>query len=80
MKQVVPKPRPWAVAVKYCGYFKNRSNPPQPLVSRLLGEQDALTILPFAKDSTENTATAKVDLPPQKKEIHVSNNFIFGKI
>lgn len=27
VKQVAPKPRPWAVAVKYCGCFKNRSNP-----------------------------------------------------
>lgn len=24
-KQVAPKPQPWAVAVKYCGCFKNRS-------------------------------------------------------
>ena len=29
VKQVPPKPRSWAVAVKYCGYFKNRSNPPR---------------------------------------------------
>jgi len=28
VKQVAPKPRPWAVAVKYCGCFKNRSDLP----------------------------------------------------
>lgn len=29
-KQVAPKPQPWAVAVKYCGCFKNRSSLPRP--------------------------------------------------
>lgn len=32
VKQVAPKPRPWAVAVKYCGCFKNRSTLHSPLL------------------------------------------------
>lgn len=38
-KQVAPKPQPWAVAVKYCGCFKNRSFHPRS--PRLLARQSS---------------------------------------
>lgn len=39
-KQVAPKPQPWAVAVKYCGCFKNRSFHPRS--PRLLARQSSV--------------------------------------
>lgn len=69
VKQVAPKPRLWTVAVKYCGYFKNRSNPSCAFSSLLLNEQGALPILPLRR--IQNTISYRKDLLLQKNEIQV---------
>lgn len=57
-KQVAPKPQPWAVAVKYCGCFKNRSfhprSPPSP--GPAIFRRNTLPINPLPKNLPEDAA------------------------
>ena len=70
-KQVAPKPQPWAVAVKYCGCFKNRSflsPPPLSPQSSLVGNAAIFPVetrslppqnLPRPKDAPRDGLPAK---------------------
>lgn len=54
-KQVAPKPQPWAVAVKYCGCFKNRSfrpcsTSPAPPGPSLLGDLPSSSVSTLCRE------------------------------
>lgn len=77
VKQVAPKPRPWAVAVKYCGCFKNRSNP-----SRRYFPSSWRTrrgACPISREELVGKYSCSENIHRTKRRIFSLNNLIFGK-